>query len=120
MSDNNKDKIDSSIDLKELFGSYIEDRIELTKLVATEKVVKLTSFLIVGSIITGIAFLTLLFLSVCAAFFIAEIIQHNLLAFGLVSIFLFGLMLVVVLLRKRIKLALINYLIQLLLGDENN
>lgn len=81
---------------------YLEARIELTKLNATEKIARISSVFVSLLIIGLLVVLTFLFFLVTLTLLLGEHLGSYSLAFGYVTIGLFLLFILVTLLRKKI------------------
>lgn len=81
---------------------YLEAKIELTKLHATEKIAKISSVFISLLVIGLILVLTFLFFLVTLTLLLGEYLGSYSLAFGYVTIGLFVLFLLITVLRKKI------------------
>lgn len=80
-----EDKNDFFQDTQELLEKYIDDRILLFKIQAAEKSGKLASLFLGILIITFLLFLILLFGSIALAMYFGELLNSNLLGFGMVA-----------------------------------
>ncbi len=87
---------------REKIEEYIEDRMLLLKLRATEKISKLIGVMFATLLIVVFVFFILLFLSNTAAYYFAEITGSQYWGFGIVAGFYIVLLIVIILIRKKV------------------
>jgi hypothetical protein len=71
--------------LKQSAGQYINNRIDLVKLEATEKVSKIVGILVSGLILGLLAFFVLLFVSIMAGYYFAHLLGGLFAGFSIVA-----------------------------------
>ncbi len=81
---------------------YIADRVLLVKLQMVEKVSQLTALLFTGITLALLTFFILLFLSIMAGYFFADITGSLYIGFGIVSAFYISLFVLIIKLRKNV------------------
>ena len=81
---------------------YIKDRVLLLKLQMVEKVSQLTALLFTGLTLALLAFFILLFLSIMAGYFFADITGSLYIGFGIVSVVYIVLFITIIKLRKKV------------------
>ena len=103
---------------KNLIVEFIKDKIELTRLVAIEKLVQILAPLFAG-IILGILFLfALLFLSFLAGIYFSHLLQNSLYGFGIVTAFYVISFLILAVFRKQLlEKFILKSMIHLFRGD---
>ncbi|MEO6720470.1 MAG: phage holin family protein [Ferruginibacter sp.] len=114
-------KEDYFTETKESLRRYVEDRLLLLKLQATDQVSKaIASFAtILLATILGTVFLVLL--GITAGFFFTSLTGNPLSGFGIVTgIYLVLIVLVVIVLKKKIESSVINAVIRKLFNQEKN
>lgn len=85
-----------------LLEQYVKERLLLLKLETAEKAARLVAVFITGLIIALFSFLVLLFLSVMAGYFLAELTGSMYYGFGIVTAFYFILLALSVYFRKTV------------------
>ncbi|GAB2678708.1 hypothetical protein GCM10027036_35690 [Flavihumibacter cheonanensis] len=107
--------------LENQFQDYINNRIWLVKLEATEKAARLTSLALIMLVVAGLAFFVLLFISLMAGYYFAELTGSLFYGFSIVTgIYILLLVLVLVFRKNYIGPFLINTLIRLFLEKKND
>lgn len=86
---------------RSLVEDYVEDRILLLKLQASEKVAKLVSVLYIGFAIGLMLFVILIIFTFLAGYFLSFVTDNFLIGFGLVAILYIFLIFVVYYMHKR-------------------
>jgi uncharacterized membrane protein YqjE len=86
---------------QDLVAEYVNNRLKLLKLQAAEKSAKVVALIFTGFTMALIFFFVLLFLSMMAAYFIAEKTGSQFAGFGIVAGFYVVVFAVVILLRKK-------------------
>jgi membrane protein YdbS with pleckstrin-like domain len=81
---------------------YVKDRLLLLKMQAVEKISQVAAKLFSALIIAMLGFLVLLFVSLMAGYFFADITGSFYIGFGIVAAFYLLLLLLILKLRKRI------------------
>ena len=84
-----------------MLRQYIGDRMLLFKLRATEQSARLTAIIIVGVVLLFLGFFMLLFISIMAGYYFAELTGSLFYGFGIVTAFYLVLLVIVLLLRKK-------------------
>ena len=93
---------------------YIDQRILLLRLQATEKVSRIAATIITTVLLSVIGIFLLIFLSITAALWLGEILNSNAAGFGIVTLFyLLVFLFVMFVLKKMLQNTFINKLIQL-------
>ena len=92
---------------------YIQDRLLLMKLQATEKTARLVALLFVVLIVSLLGFFVLIFLSVMAGVYFSTSTNNLYTGFGMVTAFYLVLLLIFVLCRKWISKQVINIVIRI-------
>jgi uncharacterized membrane protein YdjX (TVP38/TMEM64 family) len=100
---------------------YIQDRLLLMKLQATEKTARLVALLFIVLVVLLLGFFVLIFLSVMAGIYFSATTNSLYTGFGIVTGFYLVLLLVFVLCRKWISKQVINIVIRIFFdkNDEN-
>lgn len=107
--------------LESQFQNYINNRIWLVKLEATEKAARLSSLALILLMLAGLAFFVLFFISLMAGYFFAELTGSLFYGFSIVAgIYLLLLILVLVFRKNYIGPFLVNMLIRLFLEKKND
>jgi hypothetical protein len=102
-------------DTKQKLQQYIQQRILLLRLQATEKISRIASAVITSVLITVVGLFLLLFASVTAGFWLADITNSLIAGFGIVALFYFVVFLfIIIFLKKILQNLFINKLIRLL------
>ncbi len=81
---------------------YIKDRVLLLKLQMVEKVSQFTGLLFTGLTLVLLAFFILLFLSIMAGYFFADVTGSLYIGFGIVSVIYTLLFITIIKLRKKV------------------
>jgi hypothetical protein len=101
-------------DTKKRLKQYIDQRILLLRLQATEKVSRIAATIITTIVLSVIGVFLLIFLSITAAIWLGEILNSYAAGFGIVTLFyLVVFLFVIFVLRKMLQNTFINKLIQL-------
>jgi hypothetical protein len=88
-------------DTQELVEDYVNNRLNLLKLQTAEKSSKLVTLIFAGLVIGLLAFFILLFLSIMAGYFFAELTHSQFYGFGIVAAFYILLLVAVIYMRKK-------------------
>lgn len=88
-------------DTQALVEDYVNNRLKLLKLQTAEKSSKLVTLIFAGLVIGLLAFFILLFLSIMAGYFFAELTHSQFYGFGIVAAFYILLLVVVIYMRKK-------------------
>jgi ABC-type glycerol-3-phosphate transport system permease component len=88
-------------DTQDLLEAYISNRMQLIKMQTAEKSAKLVSLIFTGLVIVLLSFFILLFVSIMAGYFFAELTHSQFYGFGIVAAFYVILLGVVLYLRRR-------------------
>ncbi len=86
---------------QELVEDYVNNRLKLLKLQTAEKSSKLVTLIFAGLVIGLLAFFILLFLSIMAGYFFAELTHSQFYGFGIVAAFYILLLVAVIYMRKK-------------------
>lgn len=81
---------------------YVQDRVLLLKLQMVEKVSQLIALLFTGLTLALLAFFILLFVSIMAGYYFANVTGSLYIGFGIVALFYILLLLLIVSLRKKV------------------
>ncbi len=112
---NEPDKSTFFIDLQRLVVDYVKTRLELTQLVAFEKISKIVAYLVIGVILALLFFFGLLFASVVLGIFLSDLLGSTLIGFGIIAlIYLLVFMVILSLRNKLIAPVIINSIIKIL------
>jgi len=84
-----------------MLRQYIGDRMLLFKLKASEQSAKLTALIFIGTTILLLAFFLLLFVSIMAGYYFADLTGSLFYGFGIVTAFYLLLLVVLLLVRKK-------------------
>lgn len=112
---NEPDKSTFFIDLQRIVVDYIKTRLELTQLVAFEKISKIVAYLLIGVILALLFFFGLLFASIVLGIYLSEVLESQLFGFGIIALIYLGVFLFIFVLRNRlIAPVIINSIIKIL------
>ena len=112
---NEPDKSTFFIDLQRLVVDYVKTRLELTQLVAFEKISKIVAYLVIGVILALLFFFGLLFASVVLGLFLSDLLGSPLFGFGIIAvIYLLVFIIILALRNKLIAPVIINSIIKIL------
>ena len=112
---NEPDKSTFFIDLQRLVVDYVKTRLELTQLVAFEKISKIVAYLVIGVILALLFFFGLLFASVVLGIFLSDLLGSPLFGFGIIALIYLLVFIVIFGLRnKLIAPVIINSIIKIL------
>lgn len=113
---------DFFVNAKDELKQYLQDRLLLVKMQATEKGSRLISTLVVGMLGALLFFFILLFLSLVAGFVFSSLFNNFYIGFGIIAGFYLLLGTVFVLMRKRITQFLIDMIIRIVFdrNEEEN
>jgi hypothetical protein len=112
---NEPDKSTFFIDLQRLVVDYVKTRLELTQLVAFEKISKIIAYLVIGVILALLFFFGLLFASAVLGLFLSDLLGSLLLGFGIIALLYLIVFIVILALRnKLIAPVIINSIIKIL------
>ena len=87
---------------EEMVERYVKDRMLLFKLQATEKAANLVALMVSGIVIGMIGFFILMFLSIMAGYYFAELTGSLFYGFGIITLVYIVLLIILVALRKKI------------------
>lgn len=87
---------------EEMVEKYVNDRMLLLKLQASEKAAHLTALLVSGIAIGMVAFFILMFLSIMAGYFFAELTNSLFYGFGIIALLYIILLIILITMRKKI------------------
>lgn len=87
---------------RQQLDQYVQDRILLLKLQMVEKVSQLIALLFTGLTLALLAFFILLFVSIMAGYYFANIAGSLYIGFGIVSLFYIIIFVLIVTLRKKV------------------
>jgi len=112
---NEPDKSTFFIDLQRIVVDYIKTRLELTQLVAFEKISKIVAYLLIAVILALLFFFGLLFASIVLGIYLSEVLESQLFGFGIIALIYLGVFLFIFVLRNRlIAPVIINSIIKIL------
>lgn len=112
---NEPDKSTFFTDLQRLIVDYLKTRLELTQLVAFEKISKIVAYLAIGLILALLFFFGLLFGSIVLGIYLSDVFRSPLIGFGCIAILYLGIFVMIFLLRNRlIAPVIINSIITIL------
>jgi len=89
-------------DTKLAVENYVENRILLIKLQATEKISKLAGAMFSGLLIAVISFFIILFISMMIAWYFGQLLDNVYLGFGIISAFYIVLLILLLVFRKKV------------------
>lgn len=108
-------------DLKKIILDYFEAKIGLYKIGAYEKIAKVTAVLFSSVIIAILCFFLLLFMSISAGFFFAQLLHSNALGFLIIfGIYLILLLILIIFRKKILEKHIANKVIKHLFEKEEN
>lgn len=99
---------------------YVQDRMLLLKLQATEKTAKLVAMLFSGLLISLLSLFLLLFLSIMAGYYFGKVTGSLYAGFGLVAAFYLLLLILVIVTRKRYAKKIIDAVIQVFFDKDDD
>lgn len=103
---------------KNLIVEFLKDKIELTRLVTIEKIVKILAPLFAGIILVILFLFAIIFLSFVAGIYFSHLLQNSLYGFGIVAAFYLIIFLILTIFRKQLlEKFILNSLIHLLTGN---
>jgi len=112
---NEPDKSTFFIDLQRIVVDYVKTRLELTQLVAFEKISKIVAYLLIAVILALLFFFGLLFASIVLGIYLSEVLESQLFGFGIIALIYLGVFLFIFVLRNRlIAPVIINSIIKIL------
>ena len=112
---NEPDKSTFFVDLQRLVVDYVKTRLELTQLVAFEKISKIVAYLVIGVILALLFFFGLLFASGVLGLFLSDLLGSPLFGFGIIAVlYLVVFMIILALRNKLIAPVIINSIIKIL------
>ncbi|MES2003087.1 MAG: phage holin family protein [Bacteroidota bacterium] len=114
-----ENKEDFFAESKKELEQYVRDRIWLLKLQAGEKAAQLMAVLFFVVVIGLLAFFVLLFLSIMAGYYFADLTGSLFTGFAIVAAFYVLLLAILILARKRIEKIVINTVIQILFAKSD-
>lgn len=122
MSEESIKESDFFSNAKEELKQYLQDRLLLVKMQATDKGSRLISTLVVGMLGALLFFFILLFLSLVTGFVLSAFFNNFYIGFGIIAGFYVLLGIVFVLMRKRITQFLIDMIIRIVFdrNEEGN
>ena len=107
-------------ELKKEIASYVDVKLEYTKLVAYEKTAKASAAGVTFLIIAFLGFFTFLFLSIAGGFYLGEVTGSLAKGFGLITCVYFLLLIIVLSIRKKyFEDYIINKVIEVLTLDDD-
>ncbi|CAN5374135.1 hypothetical protein BH11BAC2_BH11BAC2_11810 [soil metagenome] len=107
-------------DLKNEVSSYVDLKLEYTKLVTYEKIAKVSAASVSILLIGLFAFFAFFFLSFAAGFYIGQITGSDALGFGIITIVYILLLFIVIAIRKKyMEAAIVEKVIEALMEDDN-
>ncbi len=93
---------------KQTIEKYLQDRLLLLKLQAVEKMSRLSAAMFSGLLIAVVTFFIILFLSIMAAWYFADLLENVYYGFGIISAFYIIVLILLIIFRKRILQRLIT------------
>jgi hypothetical protein len=106
---------------EELVETYIKDRLLLVRIEAAEKGAKLAAHFATGILLVLLSFFILLFLSIMAGYYFAEVTGSQFYGFGIIAGFYVLLLVILLVVRKRyIFPFLIDFVIKTLFDQVND
>jgi len=112
---NEPDKSTFFIDLQRIVVDYVKTQLELTQLVAFEKISKIVAYLLIAVILALLFFFGLLFASIVLGIYLSEVLESQLFGFGIIALIYLGVFLFIFVLRNRlIAPVIINSIIKIL------
>lgn len=106
-------------ELKEDIASYAENKFELFKLNAYERVGRVTGLLSYGLLMIILAFFVLLFLFFSLGFFLGECLESQGLGFICVAVLCILILVIVVANKKKVQAKVINEVIEALTANDD-
>ena len=107
-------------DLKSLIVEYVQNRLELTRISAYEKIAKIVALIFSGIILVFLFFFTIVFLSLLAGFYFSEFYGSTFYGFGIVAAFYFITFLILLLFRKPLlERSIMNSVIKILFKEKD-
>ena len=97
---NEPDKSTFFLDLQRLVVDYVKTRLELTQLVAFEKISKIVAYLVIGVILALLFFFGLLFASVVLGLFLSDLLGSPLFGFGIIAVLYLLVFMIILALRN--------------------
>ncbi len=82
---NDPDKSRFFADLRELIVDYLQNRADLTRALAFEKIARIVAYLVIGVILALLFFFGLLFLSFMLGYYLSEQLNSQLAGFGIIA-----------------------------------
>lgn len=89
-------------DTKAAVEKYVQYKLLLLKLQAAEKIAKLSAAMFVGLIIAVISFFIILFVSIMAGWYFADLFGSNYWGFGIITAFYILVLLLIIIFRKKV------------------
>jgi len=89
-------------DTKLAVENYVENRILLLKLEATEKISKLAGAMFSGLLIAVMSFFIILFISMMIAWYFGQLLNNVYLGFGIISAFYIVVLILLLIFRKKV------------------
>jgi hypothetical protein len=99
---NDPDKSRFFADLRELIIDYLQQRLELTRALAFEKIARIVAYLVIGFVLALLFFFGLLFLSFLLGFYLSEVLNSQVAGFAIVAGLYFLAFMILLLLRERV------------------
>lgn len=99
---NDPDKSRFFADLRELIVDYLQQRLELTRALAFEKIARIVAYLVIGFVLALLFFFGLLFLSFLLGFYLSELLHSQVAGFAIVAGIYFLAFALLLLLRERV------------------
>jgi hypothetical protein len=107
-------------DFKNLIIDYLQNRLELVRLSAFEKMAKIIALLFSGMILTMLLFFSVLFISIMAGFYFSNLFQNTFYGFAIVAGFYLITFVVLLIYRKQlIEKFIINAVVKVLFEEED-
>jgi hypothetical protein len=99
---NEPDKSRFFADLRELLVDYIQNRLDLTRALAFEKIARVVAYIVIGVILALLFFFGLFFLSFMLGYYLSDLLNSQLAGFGIIAGLYFLMFAVILTFRERL------------------
>lgn len=99
---NEPDKSRFFADLRELLVDYIQNRLDLTRALAFEKIARIVAYIVIGIILALLFFFGLFFLSFMFGYYLSGLLNSQLAGFGIIAGLYFLMFAVIFTFRERL------------------
>ena len=107
-------------DLKNLIIEYIQNKLQLARISAYEKIAKIIAVIFSGIVLVILFFFTIVFMSLLAGFYFSEYYGSNFYGFGIVAAAYFIAFLILLIFRKQVlEKFIINAVINILFKEKD-